>query len=40
MHLNGEIFAGRGEWETIVKAVVRNKWAPTIAFIVFDAPPV
>jgi hypothetical protein len=23
-----------------VKAVVRNKWAPTVAFIVFDAPQV
>jgi DNA ligase 1 len=40
MHLDGEFFAGRGQWETTVAAVVRNKWAPTVCFMVFDAPEI
>jgi hypothetical protein len=35
-----EIYAGRGEWEATVAAVVRNKWAPKVSYIVFDAPQV
>ena len=38
MHLDGEIYAGRGEWEAPIAAVVRYKGAPTVCFIVFDAP--
>lgn len=38
MHLDGEIDAGRGQWETTVAAVVRKQWAPSVCFIVFDAP--
>jgi hypothetical protein len=30
MHLDGEIFAGRGQRETTVAAVVRNQWAPSL----------
>ena len=40
MHLDGEIYAGRGQWEATVKAVVRNHWEPAVCFIVFDAPQV
>jgi DNA ligase-1 len=40
MHLDGEFFAGRGQWETTVAAVARNQWAPSVAFLVFDAPEV
>lgn len=40
MHLDGEIYAGRGQWETTVAAVVRHKWEPSVCFIVFDAPEV
>jgi DNA ligase-1 len=40
MHLDGEFFAGRGQWETTVTAVVRNKWVPEVCFIVFDAPEI
>jgi DNA ligase-1 len=36
--LDGEIFAGRGNWETTVAAVVRNQWTPEVVFMVFDAP--
>jgi DNA ligase 1 len=38
MHLDGEVYAGRGQWETTVAAVARNKWSPKVCFIVFDAP--
>src|SRR5688572_23193168 len=40
MHLDGEFFAGRGEWETTVRAVIRNDWAPTVCYMVFDAPEI
>lgn len=40
IHLDGEIYAGRGQWETTVAAVVRNRWAASVAFLVFDAPEV
>jgi DNA ligase 1 len=40
MRLDGEIFAGRGKWETTVAAVVRNQWTPETCFIVFDAPEI
>ena len=40
MHLDGEFYAGRGQWETTVAAVVRNRWASTVAYFVFDAPEV
>jgi DNA end-binding protein Ku len=38
MHLEGEFFAGRGQWEATVVAVVRNHWAQAVCLIVFDAP--
>lgn len=38
MHLDGEIWAGRGKWEVTVAAVVRRQWVPEIGFFVFDAP--
>jgi DNA ligase 1 len=40
MHLDGEIWGGRGNWETTVAAVVRGQWAPTVCFMVFDAPEI
>jgi DNA ligase-1 len=40
MRLDGEFFAGRGQWETTVRAVVRNQWVPSVCFMVFDAPEV
>ena len=40
MHLDGEFFAGRGQWETTVAAVARNRWTPQVCFMVFDAPRV
>ena len=40
MHLDGEFFAGRGQWGTTVAAVTRNKWVPEVCFIVFDAPEI
>src|SRR4030095_1947052 len=38
MHLDGEVFAGRGQWDATVAAVVRNQCARAVCFIVFDAP--
>lgn len=40
MHLDGEIWAGRGKWEVTVAAVVRRQWVPDVGFFVFDAPQV
>jgi hypothetical protein len=40
MHLDGEFFAGRGQWDTTVAAVARNRWTPQVCFMVFDAPKV
>jgi DNA ligase-1 len=40
MHLDGEFFAGRGQWEQTVAAVARNRWTPQVCFMVFDAPRV
>lgn len=40
MHLDGEVWGGRGQWEATVAAVVRNQWAPSVCFRVFDAPEV
>lgn len=38
MHLDGEIFAGRGKWD--IEAVVRNRWDSCVCYMVFDAPQV
>lgn len=40
MHLDGEIWAGRGKWELTVEAVVRGKWDAAVCFMIFDAPQV
>ncbi len=39
MHLEGEIYAGRGEFAKSVAAVVRNQWKG-VGFVIFDAPAV
>lgn len=38
LHLEGEIWAGRGNFELTVRAVVNNQWDARVCFIVFDAP--
>lgn len=38
MHLDGEFFAGRGQWEKTVAAVARNRWTTEVCCTVFDAP--
>ena len=38
--MHWEFFAGRGQFEATVAAVARNKWMPTVCFMVFDAPEI
>lgn len=38
MHLDGEIWAGRGKFQAAVNAVNFNRWEPGVCFMVFDAP--
>lgn len=36
--LDGEIWAGRGQFEIAKAAVQYNRWSPGISFVAFDAP--
>lgn len=37
-HLDGEIWAGRGQFTAARLAVQNNRWTPAVRFVVFDAP--
>lgn len=38
MCLEGEVWGGRGQFESTCRAVVHGAWAPHVCFFVFDAP--
>lgn len=38
MHLDGEVWAGRGQFAAASRAVNHGRWQPHVCFMVFDAP--